>query len=106
MRRKQHWLAIIGLGILAITVLSLLVSTLIEAWVYHSSGGVIALLVLIGAAVSIVLEARQLRQKEINYSEKTDWIFQGLAVIIGGLITYALAHELGLGPVIAASPPR
>jgi len=103
MRFKQNWLSFIGLGILAFTVLSLLFSTVIKAWVYHYSGGIIAILVLLGASVAIFQEVRKLGQRQDKVSHQGDWIYQGIAVIAGGLITYALSHEMGLGPVIAAS---
>lgn len=104
MRFKQNWLSFIGLGILAFTVLSLLFSTVIKAWVYHYSGGFIAILVLLGASVAIFQEFQKLGQKQDKEeSHQGDWIYQGIVVIAGGLITYALSHEMGLGPVIAAS---
>jgi hypothetical protein len=102
MQSKPTWPSMLGLGILSLTVLSLLVSTLIEAWVYHYLGGIISVLVLLGAIIAIFHEAKQLaKNRGSGYS--ADWIFQGLAVITGGLAAYALAHEVSLGPVIAAS---
>lgn len=93
----------IGLAILALMVISLLVSTVVEAWVYHYSGGLVAFLVLSGAVVAIYQEAVMLWNRSVETGDKFLWISQGLAVIFGGLAAYALSHEFGLGPVIAAS---
>ena len=93
----------IGLAILALMVLSLLISTLVEAWIYHYSGGLVAFLVLAGAGVAIHQEASRLWNSSVEPGDKFLWLSQGLAVILGGLAAYALSHELGLGPVIAAS---
>jgi len=103
MHLRKNWLPIIGLAILALAVLSLLVSTVIEAWVYHYLGGAVAFLVLVGAGSAIFQEAKKLGHSPLEKEGDTFWLPQGLSVILGGLAAYALAHELGLGPVIAAS---
>lgn len=102
-RIKRDWPSLIGLIILALAVLGLLFSTLIEAWVFHYSGGLIAFLVLLGAGIAIFIEAKRLWLSPLDKVERVLLISQGLAVIAGGLTAYALSHELGLGPVIAAS---
>ncbi len=103
MKSTRVWFSLIGLTVLALAVLSLLVLTLIEAWVFHYLGGVIVVIVLIGAGLAIFYEAKKHLGRTSVEGESSFEPYQGLAVIVGGLAAYALAHELGLGPVIAAS---
>lgn len=103
MKSSRSWPNIPGFVLLAAVVLALLVSTLIEAWVYHYSGGLVGMLVLIGAAVAIYHEARHLMHKENQGRHLLDLTYQGLAVILGSLAAFAVSHELGLGPVVSAS---
>jgi len=97
------WLTFIGFTILSIAVLSLLGLSLYEAWLFHAIGGIISLILLIGALIAIVTEARQLSVIDASKWKSADQFLQGLVVFGGGLVTFAVSHDLGLGPVIATS---
>jgi len=103
MKKYRAWPSILGFSILALAVLALLVSTLIEAWVYHYSGGLVGILALLGAAVAIFHEAKHLAQKKNQEHDLLDLIFQGVAVVAGSMAAFAVTQELGLGAVVSAS---
>jgi hypothetical protein len=103
MKSKQNWLSMIGLGTLALAVMGLLVFTLLEAWVYHYLGGLITFWVLLGAGFAIYFEAKRIGKAPAEKDKINLFSSQGLAVLAGALAAFALAHELGLGSVIAAS---
>lgn len=100
---KQLWLSLIGLAMLAIAVLSLLLSTMIEAWIFHYFGGIIAMLAFFGSGIAIFTEVKHLLRDSIKKTEGNQWIYQGFAVIAGSLAAFAISHELSLGPVVSAS---
>jgi hypothetical protein len=103
MKHYRTWPSILGFSILALAVLALLASTLIEAWVFHYSGGLVGMLMLLGASVAIFHEAGHLIRQEKQGRALQELVTQGLAVILGGLAAFAVSHELALGPVISAS---
>ena len=103
MIKKKSWFAFIGITILSITVLTLLGLTLYEAWFFHSIGGGISLLLIIGAVIAIISEAKQIKFSPLNKRKSLVQILQVFSVFAGGIITFGMSHDLGLGPVISAS---
>ena len=97
----NRWLIFIGFTILSIAVLSLLGLTLYEAWLFHSIGGIVSLGLLIGALIAIVNEAKRLAATPPSKTTRSNQFLQGLTLFLGGMITFAISHDLGLGPVIA-----
>jgi len=83
--------------------MAMLVSTVFEAWAYHSFGGIVSLIVVFGAGITIFLEVKLALHQIPQKIDKKAIFFQGISVFLGGLITYALTHSLRLGPVVAAS---
>lgn len=103
MRLKNNLQSFIGFFLLSISVVLLLTSTVFEAWVFHSAGGFVALLVLIGAIIMIVREGQEIRQTKPQKAETKKLLFEFLSVLFGGILAFFLTHDLGLGAVVAAS---
>jgi len=103
MLKKNHWFNFIGFTILSITVLTLLVLAGFEAWLFHSIGGGISILLIIGALIAIISEAQQLKFNTSINPKRVTQIWQVFSVFAAGIITYGMSHDLGLGPVISAS---
>lgn len=70
---------------------------------FHSIGGIVSLVLLISALITIMNEAKKLPAILSTKTNTTEKFLQGLVIFLGGLITFALSHDLGLGPVIATS---
>ncbi|MFW5713360.1 MAG: hypothetical protein ACOCYU_01685 [Brevefilum sp.] len=103
MELKKILPAFLGLGTLAIAVIGLMIFTLIEAWRFHFFGSAIILIILAGVGIAIFNEAKHLPQKSIPKIKDSQLFLQGISVLIGALVAYSISHDLGLGPVIAAS---
>jgi hypothetical protein len=103
MKKINRWLTFFGFTILSITVLSLLGLSLYEAWLFHAIGGIISLILLIGALIAIITELKRLSAVNLSKWNAPDQFLQGVSVFSGGLVTFAVSHDLGLGPVIATS---
>jgi hypothetical protein len=99
------WNAYIGFTLLSGIVIILLISTVYQAWKNHSLGGIFALIVLLGALVTIFHEGKSLfiSIKKPEQAAYTEIIFEFLAVVIGGILAYVFSQDIGLGPVVAAS---
>jgi hypothetical protein len=99
------WNPFIGFILLSGIVIFLLTSTVYQAWRSHSLGGIFALVVLIGALITIFYEGRSLIQriKSPSQTAYSKIIFEFLAVVIGGLLAYIFSLDIGMGPVVAAS---
>ena len=102
MQVKSKVIPYIGFGLLSIAVLFLLGYTLLEAWFMHSIGGVLILVILAGSLVALVDEGITIARSTspIQFSRKDLYAF--ISLVIGGLLTFALSHDLGLGIVVAA----
>jgi hypothetical protein len=107
MKNQDHlfkWNPILGFIFLSGIVILLLSSSIYQAWKIHSLSGLLALVVLIGALVTIYKEAQSLIQKfkqttQVAYSKI---IYEFLAVMLGGLLAYIFSQDFGMGPVVAA----
>lgn len=103
MQFKKHLHSFIGFSLLSISVVLLLISTVYEAWIFHSAGGIIALTVLMGAIIMIVREGRHIWQNNPPKAETKRLLVGFLSVLFGGVLAFFLTHDLGLGAVVAAS---
>ena len=103
MLKFKHYRTFAGFILLSITVLILLGLTLYEAWIFHSIGAVISILVIFGAVTAIISEAQQLKFNTSNNPKRRTHIWQVFSVITAGIVTYGISNDLGLGPVISAS---
>ena len=94
-----------GFVVLSTMVITLLVSTVLSAFSYHLSGGIITLVVLVGALITIITEGNRIITDQ-NENEQTPimtLVWEFVAVVVGGGLTCLLSLNLGLGPVVAAS---
>jgi len=103
MRFKKQLHSLIGFFLLSISVVLLLIFTVYEAWVFHSAGGLVALIVLIGAIIMILREGQHIWHSTPKKAGSKHLLFDFLAVLFGGILAFFLTHDLGLGAVVAAS---
>ncbi len=93
----------IGFIILAGMVLLLFGFTAYEAWLLHLVGGVAIILVMVGLITGIIFEGRRLFHSETDQIRWKSVLWNFLAVFTGGIFSFSLSHDIGLGPVVAAS---
>lgn len=94
-----------GFVVLSTMVITLLVSTVLSAFSYQLSGGIITLVVLVGALVAIIAEGNRIITDKSEFEQPTviTLVWEFVAVVVGGGLTCLLSLNLGLGPVVAAS---
>ncbi len=92
-----------GFLILSAAVLFLYGFTFYEALIFHSLLGALILLLIIGICAAIYHEGRQLLIEDIPMPGLRHLALDFLAVLVSALITYVISHDIGLGPVVAAS---
>ena len=97
-----------GLTIFAFLLLSAMVLTLFgftayEAWMAHWLGGVLSSIILVGVLIGVILEGRAVFSAQPFVDPLRQSALEVLAVLVGAVTAYTLAHDVGLGPVVAAS---
>jgi hypothetical protein len=103
MTNKGLLINIIGLILLTGMVIFLYSFTIYEAWVLHSLGGILVLIVFLGVGIATVYEWQSILRHPRQVMLKKENLQAIFAVFTGGVIAYALTHDVGLGPVVAAS---
>ena len=103
MHQLKRGLTILGFLLLAAMVLVLFGFTTFEAWTAHWLGGALSSIILIGVVSAVVLEGKALFSAQVTVEPAQESLWETLACLIGALAAYTLAHDLGLGPVVAAS---
>lgn len=93
----------LGFLLLALLVVLLYGFILYEAWVLHSLGGILVLLILLGLAAGLLIEVRQSFQNPADQQSWREQLLAGLSLVIGALLTYQLSHTFGLGAVLASA---
>ncbi|MBG0771094.1 MAG: hypothetical protein H0S82_05260 [Anaerolineaceae bacterium] len=99
----KRGLTIFAFLLLSIMVLTLFGFTVYEAWMAHWLGGVLSSIILVGVGVGVFLEGKAVFSASTIVDPLRQSALEVLAVLIGGLAAYTLAHDVGLGPVVAAS---
>lgn len=84
-------------------VIVLLIFATDEAWTVHPAAGIAAILITSGTFIAIFLEGKTLLNVEIEPVDFSRKFFEFLAVFLGGVVTFYLSTNLGLGAVIASS---
>lgn len=97
-----------GLTIFAFLLLSGMVLTLFgftayEAWTARWLGGIISTVILIGVSAGVIFEGKAVFSRLTIVEPFRKSALEVLGVLVGGLAAYTLAHDVGLGPVVAAS---
>lgn len=105
MKPLNRWIPLIGFILLVIAVIGLLISTSMTAWAFTQTSGIITLIISFGAVFAIIYEGQNiLNDIKANDQTQPSRNFPNfLAVLIGGIITFFLSEDIGLGPVIATS---
>ncbi len=104
MRRLKHWEPLIGYILLTGMVTGLLIFAAYQAWIFHPTTGILTVIVLIGAMITLYEEGKHvIKLLKTNPQNKTSQrIGNFLAVFIGGILTFYLAQNIVLGAVVAA----
>ena len=103
MCQVKHRLTIIAFLLLSVMVLTLFGFTVFEAWTAHWLGGVLTSLILVGVLFAVYHEGKSVFSAQPQVEPLRQSALEVLSVLIGGLVSYTLAHDVGLGPVVAAS---
>lgn len=106
-RPGRDWLkrdvTILGFLLLSAMVLILFGFTAFEAWQAHWLGGMSTTLIFSGVLIAVFLEGRALLAAGTAFEPTWRAALDVVAVAVGGVAAYTLAHDVGLGPVVAAS---
>lgn len=102
-RFKTKIIPIVGFVILAAMTLYLLVQTLIQAALLHSFGGILLIIITLGVIVALYFEGLRVWLNEQDQIKSKRHFREFISVIGGALFTYYLAHDIGVGIVVAAS---
>lgn len=94
---------ITGFVILTVMVMVLLLSAANQAWITHPAAGIISTVVTIGTIIAIFYEGKGLLNRDIKPASISRKTFEFLAVVIGGVFTFYLSYDIGMGVVIGAS---
>lgn len=103
MDRLKRGVVILGFVLLAAMVLILFGFTAFEAWMAHWLGGILTTLIFIGVILAVFAEGQSLWKAKTKFQLTWQAVLDVLAVALGGVAAYTLAHDVGLGPVVAAS---
>ena len=99
----KRGLTIFAFLVLSVMVLILFGFTAYEAWTAHWLGGALSSIILIGVGFGIYFEGKAVFAAQTTVDPLRRTALEVLAVLVGGLASYTLAHDVGLGPVVAAS---
>ncbi len=105
MHKFQRWIPFIGFIILSATVTVLLGATVVTGLKTQWIAGIVSLIVLAGALISIFSEGKRiLADKDFNDTlPLIKHVYEFLGVFIGGVLTCIICRDLKLGTVVAAS---
>jgi hypothetical protein len=103
MHQLKRGLTIAGFLLLSLMALTLFGFTVYEAWVTHWLGGALTSLILAGVALAVIAEGWTVFAAGPTVAPLGESALEALAVVLGGVAAYTLAHDVGLGPVVAAS---
>lgn len=100
---KTKIIPMIGFIVLAAMTLYLLIQTLIQAALLHSFGGIILIFITLGVIIALYFEGQRVWFNEQDLIKSKRHFREFISVIGGALFTYYLAHDIGVGIVVAAS---
>lgn len=105
MKKISNWIPFTGYTLLVAMVLTLLLSASYEAWRFHPVTGIIAVIVMIGALFAIIDEGKSILEniKANKPYQLHKPVYEFLAVVVGGIVTYYLSINLSLGEVVASA---
>lgn len=103
MCQVKQGLTIFVFILLSVMVLTLFGFTAYEAWTAHWLGGALSSIILVGVGLGVFWEGKAVFSTQPSVDPLRQSVLEVLAVLIGGVVSYTLAHDVGLGPVVAAS---
>lgn len=103
MRNSSKTIPLTGFVLLMVMTMFLLISATQEAWIAHPAAGALATIVTIGTIIALYYEIKDLLTQTIKPVGFSIKVYEFLAVVIGGLTTFYLSIDIGLGAVIAAA---
>ncbi len=103
MCQMKRGLMIFAYLLLAVMVLALFGFTAYEAWTAHWLGGALSSIILVGVGLGVIWEGKTVFSAQPSVDPLRQFALGVVAVLIGGVASYTLAHDVGLGPVVAAS---
>ncbi len=99
----KHWRPRLSFLILAGFVILLYGFILYEAWVLHSLGGILVLVLMMCLIAALIMEAnRAVFHHELPFDMKRSMLIIA-AVVVGAWATYELSRTLALGAVVASA---
>ena len=105
MQKYQRWIPFLGFFILSATVTVLLGATVVSGLKTQWIAGIISLIVLAGALITIFSEGKRILADKAFNDELPliKHVYEFLGVFIGGILACIIARDLKLGVVVAAS---
>ena len=105
MQKYQRWIPFAGFILLSATVIVLLGATVVTGLRTQWIAGIISLIVLAGAFITILSEGKRILADKMFIDELPliKHVYEFLGVLIGGILASIIARDLGLGAVVAAS---
>ncbi len=105
MQKYQRWIPFTGFIILSVTVLTLLGATVFTGLKTQWIAGIVSLIVLAGALITIISEGKRLlADKKFNDElPLIKHVYEFLGVFIGGVLSCIFCRDFQLGAVVGAS---
>lgn len=100
---KTKVIPMLGFLVLASMTLYLLIQTLIQAALWHSFGGILLIIITLGVFIALYFEGKRVWFNEQDLIKSKRHFREFVSVVGGALFTYYLAHDIGVGIVVAAS---
>lgn len=102
MKALSRSIPLTGFILLTVMVMVLLLTATNTAWITHPAAGIIASVVTLGTLIAIYYEGKGITSREIKPVSISRKFFEFLAVVIGGVATFYLSYEIGMGVVIGS----
>ena len=105
MQRYQRWIPFTGFIILSVTVIVLLGATVVTGLRTQWIAGIISLIVLAGALITIFSEGKRILADKMFNDELPliKHVYEFLGVAVGGILACILCRDFKLGAVVGAS---
>jgi hypothetical protein len=105
MQKYQRWIPFTGFIILSITVTILLGATVFTGFKTQWIAGIVSLIVLAGALITIISEGKRILADKMFNDELPliKHVYEFIGVVIGGVLACIVCRDFKLGAVVGAS---
>jgi uncharacterized membrane protein YfcA len=105
MQKYQRWIPFTGFLILSVTVIVLLGATVVTGLRTQWIAGIVSLIVLAGALITIFSEGKRILADKMFNDELPliKHVYELLGVAVGGILACILCRDFKLGAVVGAS---